>query len=71
MSDISIIHGPTNWSTLLLAPLRTALKGVVVFQVAFRQAALANKLYDLSDNELAKRGLTRDQIPHFVLHNAP
>ncbi|MDV7142813.1 hypothetical protein R3X27_08965 [Tropicimonas sp. TH_r6] len=71
MSDTSIVHVPTNWNALLLAPVRAVLKGLVIFQLAQRQAKLAQKLINLSDVELGKRGLTREQIPQFVANLAP
>lgn len=70
MSDVSIPRGPADWATVLLVPFRATLKGLSLFQLGYRQAVLAAKLLDLSDAELAKRGLTREQIPHFVASSA-
>lgn len=38
----------------------------MVFQMARRRAARFNKLFNLSDVELAKRALRREQVPQLV-----
>lgn len=66
MTTISIFNAPPDRSAPVLALLRTVQNGWTIFQLVRRQAALSDKLFDLSDAELAKRGLKREEIPQLV-----
>lgn len=67
MSDTTVIRSTINWSAVISAPFRVVGKAFAIIHAANQQAVLAQKLYSLSDAELARRGLTREQIPQVVL----
>lgn len=66
MSTLSTAQGATAWNAPVITPLRSLQKAWAIFQLARRQAALSDTLFDLSDAELSRRGLNRDQIPQMV-----